>query len=119
MKTKIISIVAILLLISINLKANNDGELRKANSNRIEIVKDYIKSVIVNEKKESQKFQKEEFLGVEAYVSEQGNVIVENMNFSNYLWAEMIKQKIETINIHNPSDIFGERFVMKFKYSKK
>lgn len=119
MKTKIISIITILLLISINLKAHAEGEVRKTNSNRIEIVKDYIKSVVATEKIEFKKLQKEEFLAVEAYVSDQGNVVVENMNFSNYLWAEMIKQKIETINIHNPSDIFGERFVMKFKYSKK
>lgn len=119
MKTKTIILIGILFLVSINLKANNDGELRTSNPNRIEIVKDYIKSVIINEKNESQKLQKEEFLALEAYVSEQGNVIVENMNFSNYFWAESVKYKIEKIYIHNPFDIAGKHFVMKFKYHQK
>lgn len=119
MKTKVIFLIGILFIVSINLKANNDGEHRKANSNRIEIVKDYIKSVVVNEKNASNKLQKEEFLAVEVYVSEQGDVIVENMNFSNYFWAENVKNKIEKINIYNPYDISDEHFVLKFKYNQK
>lgn len=119
MKTKIITLASILILLSVNLKANTDGEVTKTNSARIEIVKDYIKNVIANEKIESDKMQKEELMAMEAYISDQGTIMVESMNFSNYFWAESVKQKLEKINIHDATNISGERFILKFKYSQK
>jgi hypothetical protein len=119
MKTKIITLASILILLSVNLKANTEGEVKKTNSARVEIVKDYIKNVIANEKIEYAKMQKEELIAMEAYISEQGDIMVENMNFSNYFWAESVKQKLEKINIHDATDISGERFVLKFKYYQK
>lgn len=119
MKSKIAALIGILILVSANLKANTDGEVKKINSNRVEIIKDYLKNAIASEKMDSDKLQQEELLAIEAYVSEQGDVVVENMNFSNYFWAESVKQKLQKIHIHDASDISGEKFTMRFKYYQK
>ncbi len=119
MKTKITTIAFLLLVSVFSLKANNDGEEKVINKNRIEIIKDFIKTEVLKEKPIFTSDSKEQVLAFDARIVEDGTIKVENINCSNPIQGMMVRNKLESLLIYNPEDVVGSVITMKFKFVQK
>lgn len=119
MKTKIISIAFLLLVSAVSVKASNGGDEKIINKNRIEIIKDFIKSEVIKQKPIFKTNSNEEMLAFEARIVEDGTIKVEEVNCSNPIQGIMLRKKLESIVIYNPNDIAGSVISMKFKFIQK
>lgn len=119
MKTKIITLAFLLVVSASSIKANNGGEEKKININRVEIIKDFIKSEVLKEKPIFNSDSKEQVLAFEARIIEDGTIRVENINCSNPNQGALVRNKLEKILIYNPDDVVGSVITMKFKYIQK
>lgn len=119
MKTKIITIAFLLLVSATSIKASNGGEEKNINKNRVEIIKDFIKTEVLKEKPSFSSNSKEQILAFEARIVEDGTIKVENINCSNPNQGILVRNKLESIIIYNPEDVVGSVFTMKFKFIQK
>lgn len=119
MKTKIITIAFLILVSATSIKANNGGDEKNINKNRVEIIKDFIKSEVLKEKPIFNSNTKEQVLAFEARIIEDGTIKVENINCSNPYQGMLVRNKLEKILIYNPEDVAGSIITMKFKFIQK
>lgn len=119
MKTKILSIAFILFASLMSVHAGVGGEDKVINKERVEIIKELLKTEILKDKPVFRDFSNDEFVAFEARIVEDGTIKIEALNCSNPIQGAMLRKKLENIIIYNPSDVAGSIITMKFKYILK